>query len=130
MSLLWGGRFREPGRRVLWDFTVSPVDHRLLPYDLRGSIAHVRMLSQIALLSVEDEKNLLVGLEKLQTEASEGRFEFLESDEDVHSAVERRLKEILGDVAGNSTPDVREMIKSFSISASICSIPYSSAQIN
>ncbi len=99
MTLLWGGRFREAGDPVLWEFTVSPADRRLLKYDVEGSKAHVRMLRHVGLISAAEEKELSDGLEKITAEAEEGRFEFRDTDEDVHSAVERRLKEISGDVA-------------------------------
>ncbi|MFH1018811.1 MAG: argininosuccinate lyase, partial [Pseudomonadota bacterium] len=100
MALLWGGRFSKAGDSVLWEFTVSPADRRLLKYDLEGSKAHVRMLAHSGLISSQEQEQLLGGLEQIQAEAAQGGFEFRDSDEDVHSAVERRLTELAGEVAG------------------------------
>jgi len=97
---LWGGRFQERPDETLWHFTVDRSDRRLLRYDVAGSLAHVGMLGAVGLLSDEEAATLRDGLERILEEANEGRFGFLESDEDVHSAVERRLHELVGDVAG------------------------------
>lgn len=98
MTTLWGGRFEEPPDRVLWDYTVSPTDRRLLADDVVGSLAHVAMLGRVGLLSAEEAETLRRGLETILDEAREGTFRFTDDDEDVHSAVERRLVELVGDV--------------------------------
>jgi len=97
---LWGGRFSERPDDILWEFTTSETDRRLLLVDVRGSLAHVRMLGAVGLLTESETATLVGGLETILNEASAGRFAFRVSDEDVHSAVERRLFEIAGDVAG------------------------------
>jgi argininosuccinate lyase len=97
---LWGSRFEESPDEVLWDYTVDPIDRRLLLDDLTGSLAHVGMLEQVGLLDGEEGAALRVGLESLLAEARTGEFLFLDSDEDVHSAVERRLGELVGPLAG------------------------------
>ena len=97
---LWGGRFDRAPDEVLWAYTVDTSDRRLLPDDIRGSQAHVAMLVSRELLSPEEGVALQEGLSEIAGEASDGRFGWLESDEDVHSAVERRLGEIVGPVAG------------------------------
>ena len=97
---LWGGRFEEPPDDALWRFTVDVADRRLLLDDLRGSLAHVRMLGAVGLLESAETASLIAGLTALQAEAEQGRFAFLPSDEDVHSAVERRLGERIGPLAG------------------------------
>jgi argininosuccinate lyase len=97
---LWGGRFSEEPDDILWEFTTSQTDRRLLEIDVRGSIAHVRMLGAVGVLTESESAALLEGLETIRTEATEDRFAFRVTDEDVHSAVERRLYEIVGDVAG------------------------------
>ncbi len=98
MTRLWGGRFEEPPDRLLWEYTVSPTDRRLLVDDVVGSLAHVKMLGRVGLLPPEETDTLLRGLEHILAEAREGTFEFIDADEDVHSAVERRLIELVGDV--------------------------------
>lgn len=97
---LWGGRFAEAPAEALWRFTVDTSDRRLLAEDLRGSLAHARMLGRQGILPAEEVARLLSGLEAIQGEAEGGRFAFLEADEDLHSAVERRLGELIGEAAG------------------------------
>ncbi len=97
---LWGSRFDEAPDEVLWDYTVDPTDRRLLLDDLAGSLAHVGMLEQVGLLEGGDGPELRAGLESVLAEARTGDFVFLDSDEDVHSAVERRLGELIGPLAG------------------------------
>ena len=97
---LWEGRLEGVPASELWDFTVSPADRRLLGDDIEGSMAHVAMLCDVGILSREDRDAILGGLETIAEEARTGTFMFLESDEDVHSAVERRLIELRGPVGG------------------------------
>ncbi len=100
MTLWSGGRFAEGPADELWAFTVDHSDRRMLVDDVRGSIAHAAMLGSVGLLSAEDAEAMARGLEAIATEAAAGSFVFLDSDEDVHSSVERRLGEIIGDLAG------------------------------
>ena len=97
---LWGGRFEEGPGRVLWEYTTDHSDRRLLDDDVTGSMAHVAMLGETGILQDAEVKTLLGGLEAIRIEAEAGSFEFFETDEDVHSTVERRLFELVGDVAG------------------------------
>ena len=97
---MWGGRFAEGPDEVLWRFTVDHSDRRLLQDDLTGSLAHVTMLGDTDLLDAAEVGILTRGLEQIMVEASKGTFGFVEGDEDVHSAVERRLGELVGEVAG------------------------------
>lgn len=97
---LWGGRFQDGPSDVLWQYTVDTSDRRLLLDDVRGSMAHVTMLMETGILPSGEVRTLLAGLGQIQQEAADGRFEFLESDEDVHTAVERRLGELVGTAAG------------------------------
>ncbi len=97
---LWGSRFDESPDEVLWAYTVDPADRRLLLDDLAGSLAHVAMLEQVGLLDADEGPALRAGLESVLAEARAGEFPFLDTDEDVHSAVERRLGELIGPLAG------------------------------
>ena len=97
---LWGGRFSEGPDDVLWRFTVDHSDRRLLVDDLIGSLAHIQMLGDVGLLDGDEVIRISGGLESIMDEAREGVFEFAEGDEDVHSAVERRLGELIGPLAG------------------------------
>jgi argininosuccinate lyase len=70
------------------------VDFELFPYDIAGSIAHARGLAAAGLLTPAQLKAIERGLRIVRKEMSEGRFTFMETDEDIHTAVERRLTEI------------------------------------
>ncbi len=93
---MWGGRFEADPSEVTRRFTYDDSDRRLLDVDIRGSIAHVRMLGQQGIVTPEESEALLRGLDEISNEV----FEFHDTDEDVHSAVERRLGELVGSVAG------------------------------
>jgi argininosuccinate lyase len=97
---LWGGRFSGDMDPTVWDFTASRADRRLLEVDVAGSIAHVAALGAAGILPATEVATLLKGLELVAAEARDTTFRFEEADEDVHSAVERRLGELVGEVAG------------------------------
>ena len=94
---LWGGRFGGEMSDVTRWFTGDTSDRRLLRFDIEGSMAHVTMLGDAGIIDTEDAAILIGGLEEI-LDASDD-FEFRETDEDVHTAVERRLGELVGDVA-------------------------------
>jgi argininosuccinate lyase len=75
-------------------------DRRLWPYDVAQSRAHVRMLADRDIITAADRDALLAGLDAVEQELSGGTFEFRDSDEDIHMAIERRLTEIAGPVGG------------------------------
>jgi argininosuccinate lyase len=79
---------------------VSHADRRLLEFDVEGSIAHVAMLRDVRLITPDEHETIHRGLLSILADARDGTFEFAEGDEDVHSAVERRLVELVGDVGG------------------------------
>ncbi len=95
---LWSGRFDDAPSDVLWRYTASQTDRRLLAVDIRGSIAHVGMLADVGLISADEHAAIDTALHQLAADAADDTFEFLETDEDVHSAVERRVIELVGDV--------------------------------
>jgi argininosuccinate lyase len=97
---LWQGRFgeEEPAEELL-SYTASlDVDQRLGADDVAGSRAHVRGLVAAGVLSEDDAGILLAALDRVDAELSDGSFRFKPSDEDIHTAVERRVTEIAGDV--------------------------------
>jgi argininosuccinate lyase len=75
-------------------------DQRMAHEDIRGSIAWAGAILDAGILSEEEYRQICSGLEQISLEISEKRFQFLPSDEDIHSAVERRLTEIIGAVGG------------------------------
>src|SRR4051812_44820731 len=75
-------------------------DWRLYPYDIEQSRAHATMLASVGIITEADRDELLGGLVRVQEELDANEFGFLDSDEDIHMAVERRLTEIVGPVGG------------------------------
>jgi argininosuccinate lyase len=98
---LWAGRLEGGPAEELWAFTASlDVDRRMAADDVAGSKAHVRGLVRGAILSEEDGSALLAALDTVAGELASGAFVFGASDEDVHTAVERRVTELAGAVGG------------------------------
>lgn len=94
---MWKGRFKEETAEVVQRFTQSlDLDWKLAECDIRGSMAHVKMLVHAGLLSAEDGEGLLGGLAKVLEEVNSGELEPSIALEDVHMNVESRLTEILG----------------------------------
>ncbi len=84
-------------RTPAWRYLASlPVDRRLWPYDVAGSIAHVEMLGEVGILTKEEADALVRGLRRVASEIAGGGFPWREDLEDVHTNVEVRLTEALG----------------------------------
>ena len=97
---LWGGRFSASPADAFERLNASiPFDIRLAPFDVRGSIAHATMLGERTIVTPEESAELVRGLEAVLAEVEAGEFSWTLEDEDVHTAVERRLRERIGDVA-------------------------------
>ncbi|HEV3402266.1 MAG TPA: argininosuccinate lyase [Acidimicrobiales bacterium] len=95
---LWHGRMGDRPADDLMAFTSSLVfDVRLAADDVAGSRAHVRGLVRAGLVSEGEAGTLLVALDRVERELAEGLFQFAPSDEDVHTAVERRVTELAGE---------------------------------
>ncbi|MFM1843950.1 MAG: hypothetical protein RLZ78_30 [Actinomycetota bacterium] len=98
---LWGGRFAQGPEDSVFALSRSVhFDWRLAPYDLRSSMAHLAILKKSGLISLKDADVILNALKELTQEVSAGSFTAIETDEDVHSALERGLTEKLGAVGG------------------------------
>lgn len=96
-NTLWHGRFAGGPAEALMAYTVSlPFDQRLWPDDLAGSRAHVRGLARAGLLTEAERDSVLDALDQVGAELAEGRFEYVASDEDIHTAIERRVTELAG----------------------------------
>jgi argininosuccinate lyase len=97
----WGGRFSEPTDRQVEAFTASiHFDRRLYRYDIEGSIAHARMLARQGILTKDEMKAIVTGLEAIQKEIEVGTLLFSPDDEDIHMAVEKALTERIGEAGG------------------------------
>jgi argininosuccinate lyase len=98
-SKLWGGRFSEATDEFVERFTASvQFDRRLYHHDIRGSIAHARMLADVGILTAAERDQIVDGLETIRGEIEHGAFEWSVAREDVHMNVESRLIELVGDV--------------------------------
>jgi len=94
-------RFHEPQHADFHRLNTSiDFDRRLWPQDVAQSRAHARMLAERQIISAADRDELLRGLDAVELELTMDRFPFASEDEDIHMAVERRLSEIVGTVAG------------------------------
>jgi argininosuccinate lyase len=94
---LWHGRFEGGPAAALWDFTVSlGYDRRLAPYDLAGCRVHAAGLVRAGILDDAEGAAVAAALDAVEVEMVEGRFEYLPTDEDVHTAIERRVTELAG----------------------------------
>ena len=99
---LWGGRFSEEPADVVFALSRSVhFDWRLAPYDLRSSLAHLAVLESSGLLTPEVSGKIRTALLELTEEVRTGVFTYNDSDEDVHSALERGLTEKLGEIGGS-----------------------------
>ncbi len=98
---LWAGRLSGSLDPVVAQLNASlPFDRRLARQDVRGSIAWARALARAGVLTPAEADEIVSGLEEIGREFESGQFVFVESDEDIHTAVERRLTERIGPLAG------------------------------
>ena len=96
---LWHGRFTESPAESLMAFTQSiGFDARLWMDDVTGSVAHVEMLGVTGVLPAAEASVIVEALRRVESEFSAGTFVFVPSDEDIHTAIERRVTEIAGPV--------------------------------
>lgn len=96
---LWGGRFSGQTEKLLERFNNSlSFDSRLWREDLKGSIAHAKMLTSCGILTPNEGEKLVLALEEIATELNEGLLEFDYALEDIHTQIEVWLIEKLGDL--------------------------------
>ncbi|HEY3672621.1 MAG TPA: argininosuccinate lyase [Acidimicrobiia bacterium] len=95
---LWHGRFADGPADELLAFTESlSFDRRLAPDDLAGSRAHVAGLARAGILTPDEAGAVSAALDQTGEELAAGSFVFAPSDEDIHTAIERRVTELAGD---------------------------------
>jgi argininosuccinate lyase len=101
MKHLWTGRIQGAlnGQAAALNASLA-FDRRLAEQDVRGSIAWTHALAKIGLLKASEARQIKLGLERIGKELAGGTFAFAATDEDIHTAVERRLGELIGDAAG------------------------------
>jgi argininosuccinate lyase len=97
----WGGRFQGSADKFAMRFGASlPVDRRMWAEDIRGSVAHARMLAVQGIISAQDAADIERGLGEIGEEIAAGTFAFDVADEDIHMAVERALTARIGAAGG------------------------------
>jgi argininosuccinate lyase len=97
----WQGRFEEETSRLLEDFSQSvSFDRQLYPQDIRGSIAHARMLGKQGIITEEDSKLIVKGLKVILAELDGGSTPWNAALEDVHMNIETILRERIGEAGG------------------------------
>ncbi|MCW3059270.1 MAG: argininosuccinate lyase [Capsulimonas sp.] len=98
---LWAGRFSQETDALVHQFNASlSFDKRLWPYDIEGSLAHVKMLGKCGIIPIEDAQTIVEGLETLAADLGSDAVALDLGAEDVHMAVETLLTQRLGPVAG------------------------------
>ena len=98
---LWTGRFTQDPDAQMWNLNASiGFDIRLAEQDVRGSLAWAAALGAAAVLTAEEHDRITEGLQAILAEFQSGEFIVKPGDEDIHTAVERRLGEIIGLLAG------------------------------
>jgi len=98
---MWGGRFASGPAAIMAQINSSiDVDCRLFRQDIAASQAHARMLAKRGIISKQDARKIISGLDDILEEIEEGRFRFKRSLEDIHMNVEARLAELIGPAAG------------------------------
>lgn len=95
---LWGGRFTQPTDKFVEEFTASiAFDKRLYRHDIRGSIAHARMLGRQGIIPPEDTEAIVGGLQDILGRIESGSFDFSVSLEDIHMNIEAQLTQKIGE---------------------------------
>jgi argininosuccinate lyase len=97
----WAGRFTQPTDKFVEEFTASiDFDRRLYRCDIKGSIAHARMLAKQGIIREEESRQIVAGLEEILGDIEQGVFPFSIALEDIHMNIEACLIERIGPVGG------------------------------
>ena len=98
MAQLWGGRFTKETDKLVYDFNASiNFDKRLIEQDITGSIAHVKMLSSVKIITASERDDIIAGLNSIYDDVINGKLIISDKYEDVHSFVEANLIDRIGD---------------------------------
>ena len=101
MTKLWGGRFGEGLDPFMASFNASiGFDARLWKADIKGSRAYATALCDAGILTFDEKDQIIQGLDRIFSEWTAGDFQLDPADEDIHTAIERRLHELIGPIAG------------------------------
>lgn len=98
MAQLWGGRFTKETDQLVYNFNASiSFDKKLYAHDIKGSVAHVRMLAKQKILTEAEQQIIMQGLEQILEDVESGKLEITEQYEDIHSFVEATLIDRIGE---------------------------------
>ncbi|MDM5144875.1 Argininosuccinate lyase [Lactococcus lactis] len=98
---LWGGRFEASLDKQTEEFGASiKFEQRLAPFDLKGSLAHVKMLGETGIITTEEATTIAKGLKKVEEKLLNGQIEFKMENEDIHMNMESYLHQEIGPLAG------------------------------
>ena len=98
MAQLWGGRFTKETDQLVYNFNASiSFDKKFYEQDIRGSIAHVTMLAKQGILTEDEKKQIIEGLNGIKQDVENGILEITDKYEDIHSFVEANLIDRIGD---------------------------------
>ena len=98
---LWGGRFEASLDKQTEEFGASiKFEQRLAPFDLKGSLAHVKMLGETGIITTEESQTIADGLKKVEEKLLNGQIEFKMENEDIHMNMESYLHQEIGPLAG------------------------------
>ncbi len=98
MAQLWGGRFTKETDRLVYNFNASiSFDQKFYKEDMEGSMAHVKMLAAVGILTEEEKDQILEGLQGILADVESGKLEITSEYEDIHSFVEANLIDRIGD---------------------------------
>ncbi|MCM6845710.1 argininosuccinate lyase [Lactococcus lactis] len=98
---LWGGRFEASLDEQTEEFGASiKFEQRLAPFDLKGSLAHVKMLGETGIITTEESQKIAKGLKKVEEKLLNGQIEFKMENEDIHMNMESYLHQEIGPLAG------------------------------
>lgn len=98
MAQLWGGRFTKETDKLVYNFNASiSFDKKMFKQDVKGSRAHVKMLAKQGILTDDEKKQILSGLDGIYDDVLSGKLEITDEYEDIHSFVEANLIERIGE---------------------------------
>ena len=98
MAQLWGGRFTKETDQLVYNFNASiSFDKKFYRQDMEGSMAHVKMLAKVGILTEQEEKEILEGIQGILNDVENGSLEISDKYEDIHSFVEATLIDRIGD---------------------------------
>lgn len=98
MAQLWGGRFTKETDQLVYNFNASiTFDQKFYKEDIEGSMAHVKMLAAVGVLTDKERDEILEGLTGILSDVESGKLEITSEYEDIHSFVEANLIDRIGD---------------------------------